>query len=114
MAIEESLGWVPQACSLPTAQRPLRVAEFDRLFAESVLGLTRVNLTRLDVELKAAAADRARDLAVRESACCSFFTFSFVKGVPNVVMRIEVPAAQTAVIDSLAARVDAVTRGGLR
>ncbi|GLZ06587.1 hypothetical protein Acsp03_40530 [Actinomadura sp. NBRC 104412] len=29
-------GWAPQACTLPTAERPLRLAEFDALFAEAV------------------------------------------------------------------------------
>src|SRR5437660_8971680 len=29
-------SWVPQACTLPTVERPLRAAEFAALFAESV------------------------------------------------------------------------------
>lgn len=98
-------------CSLPTKQRPLRVAEFDRLFGESVVRSTRVNRTRLDVELDSTAEDRALDLADRESGCCSFFTFAFEAVGPNVVMRIEVPMSQTAVLDGLAARIGAVTRG---
>ncbi|MEV6153769.1 hypothetical protein AB0L53_25835 [Nonomuraea sp. NPDC052129] len=28
--------WVPSECTLPTAEQPLRVAEFDALFAEVV------------------------------------------------------------------------------
>ncbi|WP_237158509.1 hypothetical protein [Mycolicibacterium fortuitum] len=36
MAIEEVSDWVPQACSLSTSEQPLRVAEFDWLFGESV------------------------------------------------------------------------------
>ncbi|HEX4811142.1 MAG TPA: hypothetical protein VFV66_00105 [Nonomuraea sp.] len=28
------LGWAPSACTLPTAEQPPRVAEFDALFAD--------------------------------------------------------------------------------
>ncbi len=28
-------GWVPDACTLPTVDQPLRVAEFDDLFARA-------------------------------------------------------------------------------
>ena len=37
---ETSVGWVPQACTLPTVQQPLRVAEFDGLFARRCVGWT--------------------------------------------------------------------------
>ncbi|MFI7416085.1 hypothetical protein [Nonomuraea sp. NPDC049684] len=30
-----SPGWTPSACTLPTAERPLRVAEFGELFART-------------------------------------------------------------------------------
>ncbi|MFD6394998.1 hypothetical protein [Nocardia sp. NPDC060259] len=33
--------WVPDACTLPTVEQPIRVAEFDRFFAESVHGMGR-------------------------------------------------------------------------
>ncbi|WP_237171085.1 hypothetical protein, partial [Mycobacteroides abscessus] len=112
-AIEDGSDWVPQSCSLPSAERPLRVAEFDRLFGESAVRSTRVTTTRLDVELDAAAQHRARDLAARESECCSYFTFTFETVGPNVVMRIEVPPSQSAVLDALAGRVDVATRGGV-
>ena len=36
------LDWVPQACTLPTAELPLRVAAFDRLFADAVRGVERI------------------------------------------------------------------------
>ncbi|NEE03938.1 hypothetical protein [Phytoactinopolyspora halotolerans] len=74
----ESL-FVPDACELPTAQRPLRVAEFQDLFASSLYEVRRPAATRLDLVLDAdPAVERiARDLAARESECCSFFTFSF-------------------------------------
>jgi hypothetical protein len=102
-------AWVPQSCSLPAADQPLRVAEFDRLFDESVARCSRVSATRLDVVLDGVAEDRARELAARESACCSFFVFGFEPAGPNVVMSIEVPDAQTPVLSALATRLRAVT-----
>lgn len=44
---------MPQACTFSTAQQPLRVAEFDELFA-AVLSAERVEPTRLLLELEAA------------------------------------------------------------
>jgi hypothetical protein len=32
----DDLAWVPDACSLPTVDRPLRLTEFDDLFAVAV------------------------------------------------------------------------------
>jgi hypothetical protein len=31
-------GWAPQACTLPAAERAVRVAEFDELFATGMRG----------------------------------------------------------------------------
>ncbi|MFI5877126.1 hypothetical protein ACIBAH_32705 [Streptomyces sp. NPDC051445] len=33
--------WVPQSCTLPTTEQPLRVAEFDTLFAERLADASR-------------------------------------------------------------------------
>ncbi|ART72884.1 hypothetical protein BTO20_33860 [Mycobacterium dioxanotrophicus] len=112
MAPGEVPQWVPQACTLPTAERPFRVAEFDRLFGESAVRWTRPNATRLDVVLDAVAEERARGLAAREAGCCSFFTFRFVADGTKVVMCIDVPASQSVVLDGLAARMGAAKRGG--
>jgi hypothetical protein len=65
--------WAPDACTLPTAERP-RVAEFDDIFT-SVVRAERQDPTRLDPEVPRAVEAAARDLARRESDCCSFFTF---------------------------------------
>ena len=104
---DEAIAWVPQSCSLPTVEQPLRVAEFDRLFAESVLRSTRVSVTRLDLVLPAAAEPAARDLAAREVDCCSFFTFDFEAAGSDVVMGIGVPRSRTQVLDALTERVRA-------
>ncbi|WP_433352534.1 hypothetical protein ACQP25_05150 [Microtetraspora malaysiensis] len=33
------MEWTPAECTLPTEERPLRVAEFDELFASALYGL---------------------------------------------------------------------------
>jgi hypothetical protein len=71
-------GWVPEACTLPTAQRPLRLAEFDALFATAVKRVERVGVLRLRLTLTGPVEleDIVRDLTERESRCCSFFAFT--------------------------------------
>lgn len=103
-----SEGWVPDACTLPTIERPLRIAEFDTFFTESVLGVSRPERTRLDLVLAADAEPAGRDLAARESQCCSFFAFDFEVGEDAVEMRIGVPAGHVDVLDALEAQVRVV------
>jgi hypothetical protein len=71
-------AWAPLSCTLPAARLPLRVAEFDALFAEAVQGIERVGPERLRLELLPSprAAGRAAELAAAETQCCSFFTFT--------------------------------------
>ncbi|MGA5544944.1 hypothetical protein ACPCIR_24140 [Mycobacterium sp. NPDC051198] len=107
MASGVTPGWVPESCSLPTVEQPLRIAEFDRLFAEAVLRSTRASVTRLDLVLAGAAESTARDLAAREVSCCTFFSFDFAPAGPDVVMSIVVPQAHTEVLDALTDRVRA-------
>ncbi|MCO8275920.1 hypothetical protein M1L60_35610 [Actinoplanes sp. TRM 88003] len=97
--------WVPDACTLPTAQQPVRLAEFDELFARSLRGQERLSPTELRWDLDPAAEAAARDLTARESECCSFFTFSF-----GVGLIVEVPPAYVDVLDALERRAAAVIR----
>ncbi|MBV7703102.1 hypothetical protein NOVA_10015 [Nocardia nova] len=97
--------WVPPACTLPTAEKPIRVAEFDRFLAEAVRAVRRPGPHRLDLILAADAEPRARDLAARESSCCSFFAFDFGATEEGSVLSIVVPPAYTAVLDAFAARI---------
>ena len=98
------------ACTLPTADRPLRAAEFDTLFAGYLKAIDRRTPTRLRLELDIAAAATARDLAARESACCSFFTFDFMPGTAATVwMQIDVPPAHVDVLDGLSAHAAAAS-----
>ncbi len=81
------------------------MAEFDDLFAY-VAALERVpEPTRLDLGTAADVESAARDLARRESECCSFFTFEFDSAGEDVVMHIGVPPEQIAVLDAIEARV---------
>jgi hypothetical protein len=101
------LGWVPDACTLPSARRPIRLAEFDVLFRTAVRQVERVHHTRLRLTLAGSAglAATVRDLAERESRCCSFFTFEVLSPEPgHAVLDITVPAAYVEVLDVLAAR----------
>jgi hypothetical protein len=101
MAIRDD--WAPDACTLPTAQRPLRVAAFDDLFT-AVRRSQRPQPTRLDLVLPRAVEAAGRDLARRESECCSFFTFEFESLGGDVVMHIAVPPEHVEVLDALQAR----------
>lgn len=103
---------VPDACTLPTAARPLRLAEFDALFASALRGQERLDPRHLRMTLAGEQGLEAtvRDLAARETACCSFFDFTITATSDpagtgeRVTVDIAVPAAQTAVLDALAER----------
>jgi hypothetical protein len=92
------------ACTLPTAEQPLRVAEFDDLFRTAVREVSRLAPGVLVLRLDQAAEDLARNLVSRETECCSFFGFSFTADPTGLLLRVEVPAARSAVLDGLADR----------
>jgi hypothetical protein len=102
--------WVPEACTLPTAQRPLRLAEFDDLFATTLHGQQRLSPTALRWRLASSAEATVRDLTARETACCSFFSFNVTPDGEGVDVDVEVPAAHIDVLDALAARAAAGIR----
>ncbi|MET7401518.1 hypothetical protein ABZS66_49360 [Dactylosporangium sp. NPDC005572] len=98
---------VPDACTLPTAERPLRLAEFDALFTTAVRDVETVSPTRARMLLTGPAGLEAavRDLAARETQCCSFFTFTVTPQPPDsLVLDIEVPPAHTGVLAALVGR----------
>ena len=94
--------WAPDSCTLPSAERPLRVAEFKELFAFAIRAERR-EPTRLDLVLPRDIETAAADLARRESECCTFFTFEFESIGDYVVMHIAVPQMHAEVIDALEA-----------
>jgi hypothetical protein len=103
--------WVDvEACTLPTAERPLRMAEFDDLFATAVRSLDRVGDTHARLLLigDAELAQRTRRLVAAETSCCSFFTFQVAEVEPGrVALDIEVPPAYVNVLDGLVTRAEA-------
>lgn len=102
MSIDQ--GWVPQACALPTREQPLRVAEFDDLFATALHEQRRLAPGWLQWRLEPAAEGTVRDLIARESDCCSFFTFAVTCTRSAVEVDVRVPDAHVEVLDALAAR----------
>jgi hypothetical protein len=92
--------WVPEACTLPTAERPLRLAEFDDLFATALRGQQRLSPTTLRWRLAPSAEAAVRDLTARETACCSFFTFTVSLDGEAVGVDVEVPAGAAPDADS--------------
>jgi hypothetical protein len=94
---------IPDSCTLPTAERPLRVADFDRFFAGSVRAVGRPEPARLRLELEPGpqTAARAAELAAAEASCCSFFTFVLTVTGQGLTMDITVPAPHTSVLDGL-------------
>lgn len=93
---------VPETCTLPNAEQPTRVADLETLFS-AALRSTRVTPTRLDLVLdREHDTAEARALLGRESECCSFFTFTWTRPAgPEVLLTIEVPPSQVAVLDAI-------------
>ena len=108
---------VPDACTLPTAERPLRLAEFDDLFTTAVREIEQLHAThaRLHLTGPAGLIARVRDLTAREAACCSFLSFTITPQQAAdgeaAVLDVEVPAAYVEVLASLAQRAAAVSAG---
>jgi thioredoxin len=108
------LAWAPvDACTLPTAEQPLREAEFDALFATALRGVQRPAPTWLRLTLAAADGVEARtpDLTARESSCCSFFDFQLTPAGDGLVLDVRVPQARAGVLDGLARRAEAARAG---
>ncbi|MGW4697971.1 hypothetical protein ACWEO1_36975 [Kitasatospora cineracea] len=95
------LDWVPASCTLPTEERPLRVAEWDALFAEQLESIARPELLRAQLVLRGGEGveERVRDLVEREGGCCSFFAFTVTADRGAVVLDVAVDAAHAAVLD---------------
>jgi hypothetical protein len=107
---------VADFCTLPTAARPLRVAEFDELFRDQVAVPRWIDLHRVEFTFHGAddRYDQVSDLVERETACCSFFDFSIARRPQEaaegsvVVLRVGVPESHHDVVDSLINRAAAV------
>ncbi len=103
--MDDHTNWVPAACTLPTADQPLRLAEFDELFADHLRGADRVGPHTLDLVLAAEARGTVAELTARENECCSFFAFDLTDTDDGELrLRIGVPPAQVGVLDGLSER----------
>jgi hypothetical protein len=102
-------GWVPAACTLTTVERPVRSAEFDRLFADDVLAIHRETPRRLRLELRPdpQVVSRAAGLAVKETGCCSFFAFDLRIADGSVSLGIETSGGHEGVLAALGAHAEA-------
>jgi hypothetical protein len=99
------VAWIPDACTLPDVERPLRVAEFDGLFDQALLDHDRPAADLLRLQLNDACQTELRDLVSRETACCSFFTFTVTRsGAARLVLEVAVSAGHERVLDALTAR----------
>ena len=103
-----------ETCTLPTAERPTRIAEWDSVFRELVTA------KRLDAEhgrlvFRPAPGleDRVRDLSRRETECCTFFDFLLspvhdgpfaeldgAAGRHTLVLDVAVPRARADMLDA--------------
>lgn len=98
---------VADACTLPTAEQPLRLAEFDEVFRTRLVSIVVRDDQRLRLGLRGGPGtlSRVRDLAARETACCSFFTMRVeADGEDRIAWEIEVPAQRRDVLAALAER----------
>jgi hypothetical protein len=111
-------AWVPvDSCTLPTSEQPLRVGEFDDLFAATLHAVEHPTAAATHARLVLAGAGdlaaRARQLADAETSCCTFFTFAVtpldpdgagLSGSSVVALDIEVPATRADVLAALVER----------
>lgn len=108
MPLVES-SWVdaaPQSCVLPTSDRPLRLAEWDGLFGSATIAVQRTDplQARLRLRVDPRVAARAADLTVRETQCCSFFTFTLTATRGQLTLDVSTPAGHVGVLDALVER----------
>ncbi len=113
--------WVPvDACTLPTTEQPLRMAEFDDLFAAALIAVERspdmATRARLLLTGDGELRERVQRLADAEASCCSFFTFTVTPlpggGGATVALDVEVPAAHVDVLAALVTRAEQSHGGG--
>jgi hypothetical protein len=106
--------------TLPTSEQPLRVAEWDRLFAASLhtveYARDTVGRARLVLSGDDGLAGHVQQLADAETACCSFFTFTVTSldarpvGGTVVALDIDVPPNRFTVLAALVARAERAHR----
>lgn len=108
---------VPDACTLPTVEQPVRLAEFDALFTTAVRHVETVTTTHTRIRLTGPAGLEAtvRDLTARETGCCSFFVFTVTPepagSGEGLTLDVQVPAQYAEALAALTARAGAGAAG---
>jgi hypothetical protein len=102
-------GCVPAGCTLPAQRQPARLARWGELFAATLVGATRAGPASMAFTLAAstgpdlagvdAVASAARELARRESSCCSFFTFTVTVVGTAVLVEVGVTESRVDAMD---------------
>lgn len=96
-------------CSLPAADQPMRLMEFDELFRRQVAPPHRIGPYRAEFRFGSADGLHAKvsDLLARESECCSFFDFMIDQRAERrvnrdqLLLQVGVPASRTDVLEAL-------------
>lgn len=104
-------AWVPaDACTLPTAEQPFRVAEFAALLATALRRAQRRERGWLRLWLTATPEVEAttRELIARESQCCSFFDFHLTSARGDLLLDVRVPDDRCEVLDGISRQAEAV------
>ncbi|WP_285734804.1 hypothetical protein [Nocardiopsis sp. ATB16-24] len=106
------MTWIPDTCTLPTTERPLRSREFASLFDDALRSLARTGPGALTLYLVPfpRTEERVRDLVARESSCCSFFTFAVERDHDRVKVGVTVPEGREEVLDGLARQAEDALR----
>lgn len=94
------------ACTLPVADRPIRLAEFEALVVPAVRRVDRHGRTvRMHLSGTDGLFDKVHDLAEREMSCCSFFAFAIEGTDQDLTVDISAPPARQEILDDLLRRV---------
>lgn len=101
-----ALDWVPESCTLPTIEQPVRTAEFDDLFRDAVVRVEQQSESVLMLELMATPENgaRAARLAAHETDCCSLFTFALTISHGSMNLIITTPHGQEHILAALGER----------
>lgn len=102
----EPQTWVPEACTLPTVEQPLRVAAFDVVLGRAVRAVEETGPAgvRLHLHRNPEGIGQVASLLVQEAECCDFFRFTLVVAADVLALDVMVPPAQAAVLAALSDR----------
>jgi hypothetical protein len=98
------------ACTLPTVERPLRLAEFDALFSLATSVEYDGSTARLHFSGPPTLRDEVVELTARESQCCSFFAFSVEGTDSEVDLGIGASTEHEPLVAALVARAEELSK----